>query len=117
MNIEEFREYCLGKAGATESTPFGGDTLVFKVADKIFALTSIGDFESGINLKCVPEHAVELREKYACVLPGYHMNKKHWNTILPNGSVPDALLQQWIDDSYQLVISKLPKATKLLFGF
>ena len=110
MNIEEFRDYCLAKAGVTEETPFGDDTLVFKVCGKIFALTSISNFEAGINLKCEPELAVELREKYAAVLPGYHMNKKHWNTILPGGAVTDVLLQQWIDASYLLVVERLTKA-------
>ncbi|WP_114784480.1 MmcQ/YjbR family DNA-binding protein [Botryobacter ruber] len=110
MNIEDFRDYCLAKAGVTEETPFGEDTLVFKVCGKIFALTSISNFEAGINLKCDPELAVELREKYPAVLPGYHMNKKHWNTVLPGGSVTDVLLRQWIDASYQLVVQGLPKS-------
>ncbi|MFT2007557.1 MmcQ/YjbR family DNA-binding protein [Pontibacter sp. 13R65] len=110
MNIEEFREYCLAKPGTTEAMPFGEDTLVFKVCGKIFALTNVNTYSSGINLKCDPTLAIELREKYTCVLPGYHMSKKHWNTIVPDGSVPDKLLQQWIDDSYNLIVQKLPKA-------
>lgn len=75
----------------------------------MFALCSIGDFGSGIALKCVPERAVELREKYAQVKPGYHMSKIHWNTVLPEAGLPDTLLQQWIDDSYRLVVAKLSK--------
>lgn len=108
MDIESFRSYCLSKKMTSESLPFGDDTLVFKVADKIFALADITLFES-INLKCDPEQAILLREQYPSVQPGYHMNKRHWNTILMDGAIPDRLLQQWIDDSYHLVIEKMPK--------
>ncbi len=108
MDIESFRSYCLSKKMTSESLPFGDDTLVFKVADKIFALADITLFES-INLKCDPEQAILLREQYPSVQPGYHMNKKHWNTIFMDGAIPDRLLQQWIDDSYHLVIEKMPK--------
>lgn len=96
---------------ASESLPFGDDTLVFKVVDKIFAIADITLFES-INLKCDPEQAMLLREQYPAVQPGYHMNKKHWNTILMDGAIPDRILQQWIDDSYDLVVNKLPKKIK-----
>lgn len=116
MNIEEFREYCLAKRGTSEETPFDEDTLVFKVGGRIYALTSISNFDSGINLKCDPELAVELREQYSCVLPGYHMSKKHWNTVLPNNCVPDVLLLKWIDNSYGLVADKLTKAQKQQIG-
>jgi predicted DNA-binding protein (MmcQ/YjbR family) len=106
MNIEEFREYCLKKKGVTESFPFGENTLVFKVMGKMFALTGLnGDFS--INLKCEPEKAIELREHYSSVLPGYHMNKKHWNTVLIDGTIDDELIRDWIDHSYQLVIESL----------
>lgn len=108
MNIEEFRAYCLQKKGTAESLPFGDDTLVFKVMGKIFALADIALFES-INLKCAPEQAVLLREQYKAVRPGYHMNKRHWNTILMDNAIPDQLLQEWIDHSYDLVVQKLPK--------
>lgn len=111
MDIETFRSYCLDKKMASESLPFGDDTLVFKVVDKIFAIADITLFES-INLKCDPEQAILLREQYPAVQPGYHMNKKHWNTILMNGSIPDRMLRQWIDDSYDLVVNKLPKKIK-----
>jgi len=84
---------------------------VFKVKGKIFALTSLETFES-INLKCDPEEAVALREKYEAVIPGYHMNKKHWNTIIMDGSLSDKLIKQWIDDSYKLVINALTKKEK-----
>ncbi|WP_020526980.1 MmcQ/YjbR family DNA-binding protein [Flexithrix dorotheae] len=108
MNIEEYRDYCLNKPGVTEETPFDEITLVFKVMGKMFALTDITNFES-INLKCDPEEAIALREKYDAVLPGYHMNKKHWNTIKTDGELSDNELKHWIDHSYDLVVSKLPK--------
>lgn len=105
MNIEEFREFCLSKKDVTESFPFDEETLVFKVNGKMFALTNtVGDFT--MNLKCDPEKAVDLREHYSCVIPGYHMDKKHWNTVIIDGSVPDDLLNEWIDDSYNLVVQK-----------
>ncbi|KAA5547915.1 MmcQ/YjbR family DNA-binding protein [Adhaeribacter rhizoryzae] len=112
MHIEEFREYCLAKPGVTEETPFGVDTLVFKVGGRIFALTNINTFES-INLKCDPEVAVQLREQYEAVQPGYHMDKKHWNTIRVHNNIPDLVLKQWIDQSYYLVYAKLTRAQKL----
>lgn len=111
MNIEEFRDYCLAKPGVTEETPFGPDTLVFKVGGKIFALTDLNVFTS-INLKCDPERAVELREQYDAIKPGYHMNKKHWNTVLLNGQVPYSLLKELIDHSYNLVYGGLTKSEK-----
>jgi predicted DNA-binding protein (MmcQ/YjbR family) len=108
MNIEELRTWCISKKGVSEDFPFDVSTLVFKVMGKMFALTDLeGDLS--INLKCDPEKAVELRELYPCVLPGYHMNKRHWNTILVDGSVPDQLIRQWIDHSYALVVEKLSK--------
>jgi predicted DNA-binding protein (MmcQ/YjbR family) len=116
VNIEEFRNYCLAKAGSTEELPFDEDTLVFKVCGKMFALCSISDFEAGINLKCDPEKANELRELYFQVKPGYHMSKVHWNTVLPESGLPDKLILQWIDDSYLLVASKLTKALKKEIG-
>lgn len=112
MDIESFREYCLAKKGVTEEFPFGEETLVFKVKGKMFALTDIDSFVS-INLKCDPENAVLLREQYEAVKPGYHMNKKHWNTVLVRGSYGDKLLKEWIDDSYQLVVKSLPKKIQL----
>lgn len=108
MNIEDFRSYCLKKQGVSESFPFGESTLVFKVMDKMFALTGLdGDFR--INLKCDPEEAISLRERYPVVLPGYHMNKRHWNTVVIDGTVDDRLICQWIDNSYWLVVASLPK--------
>ncbi|HET8855306.1 MAG TPA: MmcQ/YjbR family DNA-binding protein [Salinimicrobium sp.] len=111
MNIEDFRNHCLKKKGVSEEFPFGPTTLVFKVYGKIFALTNPDIFES-VNLKCDPEEAALLRENHAAVLPGYHMNKKHWNTILIDNTVPDSLLYKWIDDSYNLVFDSLPKKIK-----
>ncbi len=111
MNIEDFRQYCLKKKGVSEEFPFDDDTLVFKVIGKIFTLTGLaGDFR--INLKCNPEKAIELREQYSCVIPGFHMNKKHWNTIIIEDCDSVDLLNQWIDDSYDLVVSGLTKKQK-----
>lgn len=112
MNIETFRAYCLAKKGVTEELPFGPTTLVFKAMGKMFALTSLDAENFSINLKCDPEKAEELREQHPCVAPGYHMNKKHWNTILVDGSVLDQKLCEWIDDSYGLIIRALPKKVK-----
>ncbi|RYU83243.1 MmcQ/YjbR family DNA-binding protein [Hymenobacter persicinus] len=111
MNIEDFRDYCLLKPGVTEETPFGPETLVFKVGGKVFALTDIDTFGS-INLKCDPARAVDLRENYDYVLPGYHMNKKHWNTILIGTGATDFQLREWIDHSYDLVLASLPKVRR-----
>jgi predicted DNA-binding protein (MmcQ/YjbR family) len=106
VNIESFRVYCLNKAGVTEEFPFDASTLVFKVGGKMFALTSVESFDS-INLKCDPEEAIELREKYDAIIPGYHMNKKHWNTVLMDDSVPEKLILKMIDNSYALVFGSL----------
>jgi len=103
MNIETIRDYCLGKEGAEESFPFGEETLVFKVAGKIFLLLSLDAVPPRFNAKCDPDRALELREAHDAVVPGYHMNKKHWNTVLLNGSLPAPLLQSLIDHSYDLV--------------
>lgn len=115
MDIESFRQYCLSLPAVTEELPFGPDTLVYKVAGKMFALTDINTFES-INLKCEPDLAVELRERYAAVLPGFHMNKTHWNTVVMDGSISNQLIRDWIKLSFDLVASSLPKATREKFG-
>lgn len=112
MNIESLQLYCLTKPGVTEEFPFGEQTMVYKVMGKIFALTSLDSTPLSINLKCDPEKAVQLREEYHCVLPGFHMNKKHWNTVIADGSVKDAMLKEWIDHSYDLVVSSLPKTVR-----
>lgn len=111
MNIEELREYCLSFKGANEKMPFNDNVLVFYVMDKIFCLTNIELFE-GINLKCNPEKAIELREEYNEVTPGFHMNKKHWNTVKTNGNITDKQLKDWISDSYHLVVKGLSKKNK-----
>jgi predicted DNA-binding protein (MmcQ/YjbR family) len=111
VNIEKYRSYCLEKKGVTEEFPFDNNTLVFKVMGKMFALTDVTTFFS-INLKCDSEEAIELRETYEAVLPGYHMNKKHWNTVLMDGSIPDKVLLSWIDKSYNLVTLSLSKSEK-----
>jgi len=108
MNIEEYRDYCLAKKGVTEGFPFDETTLVFKVMNKMFALTGIEDFEF-INLKCNPEKAIELREELNGILPGYHMSKKHWNSVYLNKDVSDKLIYQCIDESYDLIVSSLTK--------
>jgi predicted DNA-binding protein (MmcQ/YjbR family) len=112
LNIESFRSFCLSKKGVTEEFPFDENTLVFKVMGKMFALTDLESFES-INLKCDPETGVQLREQYPSVLPGYHMNKRHWITVLMDGSVPDRLIRQWIDNSYSLIAGSLTKSKKI----
>lgn len=112
MNIEDFRDYCLLKAGVTEHTPFGPNKLVFKVSGKMFALTDIYTFAS-INLKCDPERVVELREAHDYVLPGYHMNKQHWNTVLIGAGAPDSQLRELVDHSYDLVRALLPKTVQV----
>lgn len=111
MNLEKLRSICLSKKGVTEEFPFDESTLVFKVMGKIFALTNVDEFGS-INLKCEPEKAVELREQYDAVQPGWHMNKKHWNTVIVDGSVPDKLIREWVDHSYDLVAQALTKKQK-----
>ncbi|MBS1527392.1 MAG: MmcQ/YjbR family DNA-binding protein [Bacteroidetes bacterium] len=108
MSIEEIRDYCLAKPGVTEDLPFGEDTLVFRVGDKLFLLTSIST-GTQFNVKCDPERAAELRERFSEVRPGYHMNKKHWNTVHTNGSLSRKQILEMIDHSYELVFKSLPK--------
>jgi predicted DNA-binding protein (MmcQ/YjbR family) len=110
MDLAKFRECCLSKSNATEGTPFGPDTLVFKVGGKIFAITSLNEVPARANLKCDPDLALELRDRYEQVRPGYHMNKKHWNTVELEGGIPDAELRTMIDHSFDLVVKSLPKA-------
>lgn len=112
MNIEDFYTFCLSKKGVTEHFPFDEDTLVFKVGGKIFALTSLKKWEEGdhsINLKCTPEYALELRNQYEAVKPGYHMSKIHWNTVHFNKDLSDKLIFELIDHSYDLILKSLPK--------
>ena len=103
MNVESIREYCIGKQGVEESFPFGEDTLVFKVSGKIFLLMGLLADPVQFNVKCDPELAVSLREEYDAIIPGYHMNKKHWNTVIVDGTLSRRLLTEQIDHSYSLV--------------
>ncbi|MBK8043986.1 MAG: MmcQ/YjbR family DNA-binding protein [Haliscomenobacter sp.] len=109
MNIEEFQSYCLSKKGVEETFPFDEHTLVYKVMGKMFALTGLDSPVFSVNLKCDPDRAVELREEYEEIQPGYHMSKAHWNTIDFTGSLSDPFLMELIDHSYSLVVKSLPK--------
>ncbi len=113
MNIEEFRDYCLSLPSTSESFPFDETSLVFKVGNKMFALTDLEE-PFWINLKCNPEKAIELREQYPSVRPGFHMNKKHWNTIEVNPSVSDDLIRQWTKESYNLVIKGMTRKERVM---
>jgi len=108
LNVEKLRDYCLLKKGVTEGFPFGEDTLVFKVGEKLFLLTSL-EQNDRFNVKCDPERAVELRERYSEIKPGFHMNKVHWNTVHMDGNLTEKLLHEMIDHSYELVLNSLPK--------
>jgi len=112
MNLEDFRDHCLRFKGVTEGFPFDKHTLVFKVANKMFALCDLEGF-NGANLKCDPERAIELRERFSGIKPGYHMNKLHWNTVSIHEDVDDLLFFELIDHSYQLVLLSLPKKIRL----
>lgn len=114
MNIEQFREYCLSKKGVTESLPFDDNTLVFKVLNKMFALTSLVSEEFKVNLKCDPEKAIELREQYENIIAGYHMSKKHWNTIIVDQRITNKLFIELVNHSYDLVVAKMTKKDKLI---
>lgn len=111
MNIEDYRDYCLNKPGVTEEFPFGEQTIVFKVMGKMFSLTGVENFTS-INLKCDPELALELREQFHSIKPGFHMNKKHWNTVENEGDVTDKKIVELTDLSYDLVVKGLTKKLK-----
>ena len=117
MTLDELREYCLGKAATEETLPFGPDTLVFKVAGKMFALTGLDEEDLRVNLKCEPEYAVELRERHEEIKPGWHMNKKHWNTVyIEDGTLRDSFIRELIDHSYDLVVKSLTKKVRAAFG-
>ncbi len=115
MYLDEFREYCLSKKGTSEGTPFGPETLVFKVMNKMFAVTSIDTYEF-VNLKCDPEYAAELREREAGIKPGWHMNKAHWNSVMTSGTVSENLFKELVDHSYDLIVQSLPKKVKEEFS-
>lgn len=109
MNIDQIRNHCIKKKGVTEEFPFNEDTLVFKVMGKMFLPASLDTIPLQINLKCDPEKAIELREEFEAVQPGYHMSKKHWNTVVIDGSISGKKILEWIDDSYKLVVSGLKR--------
>lgn len=109
MDLPEIRDYCLTLPMVEETTPFGPEVLVYKVAGKVFALAVPDEVPVRVNLKCDPDHAVELREEHAAIVPGYHMNKKHWNTLILDGSLPPRLVRELVDHSYALVVAGLPK--------
>ncbi|MCG9880450.1 MAG: MmcQ/YjbR family DNA-binding protein [Bacteroidia bacterium] len=115
MNIELLRDYCLQKTAVSEHFPFDDDTLVFKVAGKMFCLISIKEPDS-CNLKCDPEEAIQLRENFEAIKPGYHMDKKHWNTVYFQSDVTDDFILKLVDQSYQLVIAKMSKKLRAEFG-
>mgnify|MGYP001827284698 CR=1 FL=1 len=117
MNIEEFRAYCLSKKLVTESFPFDETTLVFKVADKMFALTGLDRQPTQVNLKCDPEKAIQLREAYEDVIEGFHMSKKHWNTITIEGRISNDLIVELINHSYDLVVKGMTKKKQRELGF
>ncbi|MBI9042609.1 MmcQ/YjbR family DNA-binding protein [Lutibacter sp.] len=117
MNIEEFREYCLSKKYVTECFPFDNVTLVFKVANKMFALSGLEHHPSTVNLKCNPEKAIELRDQYNDIIEGYHMSKIHWNTITIEGGLSNEFIKELIDHSYDLVVQGLTKKLQKELGF
>jgi predicted DNA-binding protein (MmcQ/YjbR family) len=116
MNAEKFREYCVAKRGTTEDSPFGPEHIVFKVGGKMFALLAFEEVPPTANLKCDPDLALELRDRYEQVRPGYHMNKKHWNTVEIEGGIPERELLKMIDHSYELVVASLTKKARATLG-
>ncbi len=112
MELEAFRSYCLSKQGVGETLPFGPDALVFKVMEKVFAIADLNAEVFKVNLKCEPDYALEIREIYEEIIPGWHMNKKHWNTVSMQGSLKDSFIKELIDHSYNLVFAKLSGKNK-----
>lgn len=117
MTSAELRDHCLSFAGVEETFPFGPETSVFKVAGKMFALSRLGASSLRVSVKCEPRLAEALRQAHAAVLPGYHLNKRHWNTVIIDGSLPDDTIRDMIEDSYDLVVSKLPQARRRALGW
>lgn len=116
LTAEQLKAICLDQPAAEETFPFSAELSVFKVAGKVFALTALDELPLRISLKCVPEVATKLRIEHPAITAGYHLNKQHWNTVLIDGSVPDALVREMIEDSYDLVRAKLPKAVRITLG-
>ena len=117
IDAAELRELCLTFPGAAEKFPFGPETSVFKVAGKMFALSRLAEHPLRVSLKCEPQLAEQLRATYPAVIPGYHLNKQHWNTVILDGSVPEAAIRDMIEDSYDLVVSKLPSSRRRALGW
>jgi predicted DNA-binding protein (MmcQ/YjbR family) len=117
MDAEALRDYCLSLLGTHEEFPFGPDTSAFKVAGKIFALSRLAEDPLRISLKCDPALAQELREAHAAVMPGYHLNKRHWNTVTIDGSLSDEMISDMVEDSYDLIVSKLPRVRQQALGW
>ena len=116
MNVEKFREYCVAKPGTTEDSPFGPEHIVFKVGGKMYALLAFEEVPPTANLKCDPDLALELRDRYEQVRPGYHMNKKHWNTVEIDSGIPEREVTKMIDQSYELVVRSLTKKARTAIG-
>jgi predicted DNA-binding protein (MmcQ/YjbR family) len=116
MDLVDFCSYCLSFPQSEETTPFGPETLVYKVGGKMFALAVPDEFPARVNLKCDPDRALSLRDKHEGITPGYHMNKRHWNTVTLDGSVPSPLVRELVEHSYQLVVSSLPARTRKELG-
>jgi predicted DNA-binding protein (MmcQ/YjbR family) len=117
MRPAALRDHCLGFPGSTETFPFGPQTSVFKVVTKVFALSRLGQSPLRVSLKCEPALAERLREAHPAIVPGYHLNKRHWNTVVIDGSVPEQMIRDMIEDSYDLVVSRLPKARRRALGW
>jgi predicted DNA-binding protein (MmcQ/YjbR family) len=117
MNSAELRDHCLSFVGAEETFPFGPRTSVFKVVGKMFALSQLGADSLAVSVKCDPALAEALRQTHAAVIPGYHLNKRHWNTVILDGSLPDQTVREMIEDSYDIVVSKLPRAARRALGW
>jgi predicted DNA-binding protein (MmcQ/YjbR family) len=117
MDAAELRACCLGFAGAVEDFPFGPETSVFRVGGKLFALSALDRLPLTVSLKCEPDLAAQLRLTYPAVVPGYHLNKRHWNTVTLDGSLPDAMVRDMVEDSYDLVVSRLPRRVQVSLGW
>jgi predicted DNA-binding protein (MmcQ/YjbR family) len=117
MDADGLRACCLGFGGAFEDFPFGPETSVFKVAGKLFAISALGRVPLNVSLKCEPDLAVRLRDTYSAITPGYHLNKRHWNTVLLDGTLDDAMVRDLIEDSYDLVVSGLPRRVQASLGW
>ena len=116
MDAAELRGWCLAQTGTVEEFPFGPETSVFKVGGKLFAISALDRMPLEVSVKCEPELAVQLRVTYAAIRPGYHLNKRHWNTVTLDGSLPDQLIRDLVEDSYDLIVSALPKRARKGLG-